>query len=495
MFQPSSAVALVLDDIIGSIPWILPEIVLSVTFLLLLVVSILKRKKKRGIGLGLTLLGLGMAGYQLLQQSSMNSSELLLFASTYKVDTISTKYSLLITLFTALLASYAYFSLTKEKLIELFALLIATTLGMYALCSSTHWLMTFIAIETVSLCSYAMVGYLSKNRFETEAAMKYALFGATCSAIMLYGISLTYAQTGTLNFTSPEYLMGLAEGSNAMISLSILFILIGFAFKLSMIPVHFWTPDVYQGAPTVVTAFIASVPKIAVSIMLFRWVEANAYTAYIYSDVLIYSLVVLSLASMWVGNLAALVQSNAKRLMAYSSIGHTGIIIMLILFTRDQHNSFFYYLTAYSIATIGVFIAIDVLENKTGSQEINSYYGLGAKIPVLFICFTILLTSLAGIPPLMGFVGKLLVFSEAFKVYQYTGDVSTLLLLISGTLTTVISLFYYFKIPLYAFLKQGGGSPRISNKHTALYTAIIILTIFTIILGVFPQIVFNIYFK
>src|SRR5699024_2193822 len=174
---------------------------------------------------------------------SSDLSELLLFANTYKVDNISIKYSLLITLFTVLLTIYAYFSLTKEKLIELFALLIAATLGMYALCSSTHWLMTFIAIETVSLCSYAMVGYFSKNRFETEAAMKYALFGATCSSIMLYGISLAYAQTGTLNFTSPEYLMGLAEGSNAMISVSILFILIGFAFKLSMIPVHFWTPD------------------------------------------------------------------------------------------------------------------------------------------------------------------------------------------------------------------------------------------------------------
>lgn len=380
----------------------------------------------------------------------------------------------------------------KKRKGDIYSILLAAGIGMNLFSMTTHWLMAFIAIEMVSISSYIMVGYFSENKKQSEAAMKYALFGSACSAVMLYGLSLIYGFTGDLNFASPRHIQGLIAAPEVMSSIAILFVFTGIGFKLSFVPFHLWAPDVYEGAPTPVTAFLSTVPKIAAIVLMSRLAAAWISTPFYFSELTFMFVSIVAIITMLFGNLIALRQTDMKRLMAYSSIGHTGFLLMAIIgYVNGQQDILFFYIFIYVLMNLASFAFIDVLEQKLGSSNLQAYIGQGRKLPLIFTCFSIVGISLIGIPPTAGFVGKLLVFTSIFEIYQSGGDLIFLWLLIIGALTSVISLFYYFKIPLYSFLKTNKEEVITAkdNNISVMLVIGVVLTILVVIFGLFPGVI------
>ncbi|MNL16647.1 NADH-quinone oxidoreductase subunit N [compost metagenome] len=274
--------------------------------------------------------------------------------------------------------------------------------------------------------------------------------------------------------------------------MAFLFLLTGIGFKLSFAPFHVWSPDVYQGAPTPITAYLSTVPKIGALVLLSRLLASWTDSPFYYSEFLTTITIIIAIATMLIGNLAALKQKDMKRMMAYSSIGHTGILLMVALvYVQHDIDVLLFYLTIYALMNIAVFLFIDQLEQGIGSTKIESYAGLGKKYPLLFVCFSILLISLIGLPPTAGFIGKLLVFSKVFEQYQVANEVSLLVLLIVGALTSVISLFYYFKIPLQAFLRDNQTVVDLPKFNIFLISIAVSISIIVVILGIYPSLLLN----
>ena len=383
----------------------------------------------------------------------------------------------------------------KKNTGDIYSILLAAGLGLNILTMTSNWLLTFIAIETISISSYILVGYFSENKKQSEAAMKYVLFGSVSAAVMLYGLSLLYGFTGNLDFTSLEHIQGLIEAPKILLTLALLFMFAGLGFKLSFVPFHVWSPDVYEGAPTPVTAFLSTVPKIGVLVLLARLFEAWTSSSFYFSELVLILISIASITTMLAGNLIALRQTNIKRMMAYSSIGHTGFLLMALVGNQaSEPQILLFYIAVYSIMNLAVFGFIDVLEQKTGSASLDSYKGLGKQYPVLFTIFTLLGISLIGLPPTAGFVGKLLVFTSIFDLFQFNNNQYYLILLIVGALTSVISLFYYFKIPLFAFLRKGQEQSLIpSHSIKLVYIISLILGLSTLVLGIFPSILLTLF--
>src|SRR5690606_21555062 len=240
------------------------------------------------------------------------------------------------------------------------------------LSSTSHWLMAFIGIEIVSIASYILVGYFSQNKTQSEAAMKYVLFGSVCAAVMLYGLSLVYGLTGSLDFQSAEHLKGLMDAPQAVITLALLFVFAGIGFKLSFVPFHVWSPDVYQGAPTAITAFLSTIPKVGAIILFARLYGSWSSTAFYFSELRTWFITTVAIVTMLVGNLAALRQQDVKRMMAYSSIGHTGLLLMAVFAYQDSSSYLLFYIVAYVIMNLATFIFIDQIEQQTGSTSLLS---------------------------------------------------------------------------------------------------------------------------
>jgi NADH-quinone oxidoreductase subunit N len=375
-----------------------------------------------------------------------------------------------------------------KGLSDLYSITIASVLGLHLMTMSANLLSVYLSIEMVSLASYLLVAYRSENAFSTEAGLKYVLFGAAASAIMLYGISLLYGFAGTLDLFNPNFIAELMQADSIGVSFALVLVLIGIGFKLSFVPIHFWVPDVYEGAPTPITAYLSTVPKVAAFGLLI-----NFLTPFIASpqwrsfDFGLY-LSVIGIITMIAGNFAAVMQKNVKRMLAYSSIGHTGFALMAIVtFSSQGLNALTFYLAVYVLANIGALALVTYFTNITGSENVDSYKGLGVKYPTASVCFIIILISLTGLPVTAGFNGKLLVFSAVYSVYQQNHSVWLLLLTITGALTTVVALFYYIKIPLYLFLKRTEATTTNTIPGSSyIIVFAVIVSVLLFFLGVFP---------
>lgn len=480
----------ILDHVIGSVSVLGPEIALILTFVLSICASLFTDRIWRQSSFAISVAGIACAIYALCQQSGQELPPA--FFEMISIDQFSVYARLLIAVASLVLLLFiqqyfSYYSYRKRSA-DIYPVLIASMIGMNVLTMTNNWLLVFISIEILSIASYVMVGFLSQKRKESEAAMKYVLFGSVCAAVMLYGLSLLYGFSGSLTFNSTDHIKGLIDAPETIVSIALLFIFTGIGFKLSFVPFHIWSPDVYQGAPTPVTAFLATVPKIAVVVFLTRIYTAWSDTPFYFSDFFYYILIITAIATMLIGNLAALRQTDIKRMMAYSSIGHTGILLMMVLvYTSHQPQVLMYYLIVYTLMNLASFIFIDQLERINGNTEITSYAGLGKVYPVLFVSFTIVLISLIGLPPTAGFIGKLLIFSSVFEVYQQDNYALLMILLIVGALTAVISLFFYFKIPLQGFLRTAEQEVTKPLKWSTLLVIAVICTFLILILGIFPD--------
>ncbi|MFQ6132046.1 MAG: NADH-quinone oxidoreductase subunit N [Armatimonadota bacterium] len=338
-----------------------------------------------------------------------------------------------------ILTSMDYFERLPIGRGELYALLIFAALGMNLMAISSDLVMIYLAIESVSIAGYVLVAYLKTDRRSNEAALKYFLYGAVCSAVMLYGMTLLYGATGETGIR--EIAARLGEAPQPLVLLSLVLILVGFGFKISMAPFHAWAPDVYEGAPTPVTAFLSVGPKAAGFAVLLRVLMTGLPDTAAASWVPLVA--ALSAATMSVGNLGALRQTNIKRLLAYSSIAHAGyMLIGVVAFATEGVGlrAVLYYLLAYIIMNLGAFGVAILVGLNVGSDDISRWRGLARRAPLLSGMMAVFLLSLAGIPPTAGFFGKLFVFLAAI------GSRHLWWLAVVAIANSVISLYYYAKV-------------------------------------------------
>ncbi|HTD40287.1 MAG TPA: NADH-quinone oxidoreductase subunit N [Mucilaginibacter sp.] len=379
----------------------------------------------------------------------------------------------------------------KKGLSDLHSISIAGIFGMHLMVMAVNLLSIYLSVEMVSIASYLMVSYRAENSISSEAGLKYVLFGAASSAIMLYGISLLYGFGGSLSLFGGNLLPGLMQVNPIGVSLALILFLAGIGFKLSFVPMHFWVPDIYQGAPAPISAFLSTVTKIAAFSLLINFLTPFIFFPK-FSSVFDFRLFisVVGIVTMIAGNFAATLQNNIKRMLAYSSIGHTGFALMaLVNFNTDKQGitAITFYLLAYSLANLGAWMLASYFANTSQAEEISDLKGLGFKYPLAGVAFVVILISLTGIPVTAGFYGKFVVFSSVYTVYQADHNTWLLLLMITGAVTTVVSLFYYIKIPLNLFLRKTDRTVGFISTNPFLLVTIAIISLLIVGLGLFPD--------
>lgn len=484
-----------LDQVLQSIQFFVPEICLSVLFVVVLVTDLLFKRNAAPLCRLITVIGLVLVITKDLAQFKLvvSGQNFLFFTEMLQLYPRALIFKLLIDILSVVLV--LYFEHDDELrshnkgLSDLYSITIAAIFGLHLMVMAANLLSIYLSIEMVSIASYLMVAYRSENKLSSEAGLKYVLFGAASSAIMLYGISLLYGFGGTLNLFTDNLVLNLIKAQPVAVSFALILFLAGIGFKLSFVPMHFWVPDIYQGAPTPITAFLSTLPKIASFCLLINFLTAFAgfpkWTALDFHLLLS----VIGIITMIAGNFAATLQTNIKRMLAYSSIGHTGFALMTIVnLTQQGTSALIFYLTVYALANIAAFMLANYFANSANAEDTDAYKGLGFKYPLAGVCFVIVLISLTGLPVTAGFNGKLLVFSSVYSVYQQNHDIWLLLLMITGALTTVVSLFYYIRIPLNLFLRKAEKTTDFPVSSPYLLIASAIIALLLILLGIFPDI-------
>ena len=416
-----------------TIVYILPELFLSIMIMFLLMLGVFVKKSFQIVN-SLTIFTL-VLGIALVASQTFEVKKI--FNESYIIDQLSIfmkGLTLLFSLF-VLLTSKEYIKKNNIDKIEYPIIILASTLGMILMISSYDLIIFYLGLELQSLCLYILASFKKNEEKSTEAGLKYFVLSALASGLLLYGCSLIYGFTGSTNF---QIISINLDQSNPGAVFGIVFIIVGLAFKVSAVPFHMWTPDVYEGSPTSVTSFFALIPKIAAMSVFIRFM----YVPFInvidqWQSIIVF----LSIASMILGAIAAIGQNNIKRLMAYSSIGHMGYALAgLSTGTNQGIQSTIIYLTIYLVMNLGAFGCIFMLKRENVYYEnINDLSGLSKNHPILSFSFLIILFSLAGIPPLAGFFAKFYIFMSVIEAQMY-------MLAIIGLLTTVISAFYYLRI-------------------------------------------------
>jgi NADH-quinone oxidoreductase subunit N len=358
---------------------------------------------------------------------------------------------------------------------ECVGLILFIGVGLMLMAEANHLLMAYLAMELVSLSAYVLVGMLREPR-SAEAALKYLLFGALSSGIMLFGMSLLFGLTGSLGLADlARASAGLAGPLSNALLVAVALLLAGLAFKISMVPFHMWTPDVYEGAPVAVTALLSVGPKAAALALLARLMEALQPVWPAVAPLLL----VLTVVTMTLGNLVALAQTNVKRLLAYSTIGQVGyLLIGFTVHTRLGLEALLVYLVAYLFMNFGAFACVVAVVNDTGSEALEAFRGLSRRAPALALLCTLFLLSLAGIPPLLGFFGKFLLFGSALGAGQVW-------LAVAGAVNSAVALYYYVNIIRLMYLAEPAAAGRLSPS-LALQVALVVCGLATLGLGLFP---------
>ncbi len=486
-----------LNNVFDSMSYFMPEIYLAALFIVVLVTDLLFAKNSDNLCKIIACAGMVFVMFKDLEQIQLlfangQANGHFIFSEMLLITRTAINFKLIIDVLSFVILLYFSWDdrlKTHPKgLSDLYSIVIGSIFGLHLMTMAVNLLSIYLSIEMVSIGSYLMVAYRSENAFSTEAGLKYVLFGAASSAIMLYGISLLYGFSGSLYLFSGNLLPGLSHVPPLAASFALVLVLAGIGFKLSFVPMQFWVPDVYEGAPTPVTAWLSTLPKIAGFALLINFLTPFVfYTKWTAFDFRLF-LSVIGIITMIAGNFAAVLQTNIKRMLAYSSIGHTGFALMAIVtFTSTGLSALTYYLAVYGLANIGALALATYFSNVTGAEDVNNYKGLGLKYPVVSISFIIVLISLTGLPVTAGFTGKVFVFSAVYGVYQQGHNVWLLLLMITGAVVTVVALFYYIKIPLNLFLKRSEKpiTPIISSYKIIILA--IMISFLMILLGIFPD--------
>jgi proton-translocating NADH-quinone oxidoreductase chain N len=394
---------------------------------------------------------------------------------------LTVKMIALVAMAIVILSSDVYIRARTRYQGEFYALLMFSTMAICLLGASVNLVMIFLAFDFLSIASYVLTAYLTDNRLSSEAGVKYFLYGATLSAMMLYGMSWLYGLTGATDLGDIATVLIGAEETVRPVALPVLvLVLAGFGFKVGAVPFHQWAPDAYEGAPTPITAFLSVGPKIGGFALILRFMltmlpDELANLSLDWQALLM----AISAVTMTLGNLVALFQTNIKRLLAYSSIAQAGYILIGVVAASSLGvAAVLLYLAAYALTNLGAFAVIITFSNQTGSDTIDDYAGLHKRAPGMALTMLICLLSLGGIPPTAGFVGKLYLFSSALER-------GLILLAVVGVLNSVLSLSYYWKVMRAMYLLPSDEEEKISISPL-LGIALAITLVGVLAVGLFP---------
>jgi NADH-quinone oxidoreductase subunit N len=463
-----------------------PELALAGAGILVLLLDAWRPARNQRLAVGLTLLGL-VAG-AVLTVALWGDDPRAAIGGMVAVDRVTVFFRLVIVASAAVatLLSAAYLARTGEARGEYYALLLFATSGMTLLTAAADLIVVFLSLEVLSLSLYVMAGFSRRRLASQEASMKYFLLGAFSSAFFLYGIALTYGATGTTNIARVGFtVQQIAGGSGSSLPLLLAgaaLLAVGFGFKVAAVPFHMWTPDVYQGAPTPVTAFMAAGTKVAGFAALLR----VAFLALApVSELLTPALWALAALTMVVGSVLAIAQTDMKRILAYSSIAHAGFVLVGVVAANQQGiTGAMFYLAAYAAMILGAF-GVVALVSRRGEEHTTlvAYEGLYRRSPVLAALLTLFLLSLAGIPPTAGFVAKLLVFQAAVIAGHWA-------LVVVAVLASVVAAFFYIRVIVVMYMQEPEEAEAIPTRPVP-GIALAVTAALTLVLGVFPAVLLD----
>lgn len=480
-----------------SLGLILPEIVLSIALVVLVLADLIFHKDKKLIPYfalaGIVVTGIflfmqiGTSGFA-FQTSHGNLREY----GMVTVDSFGLFFKGLVLVSSLLIVFFSFSSEEIQKITdrigEYYALIFGMILGMFLMISASDLILIYLSLELLSLSSYVLAGFTKLRDRNSEAALKYLIYGAVSSGLMLFGISLLYGMTGSTNLYVINSLIQGPQINLLTLSFAIVLIFAGIGYKISAAPFHFWTPDVYEGAPITITSYLSVASKAAGFALLIRFVKTT-FVSFIDANgawqmIRVFDwqslLIIISILTMTLGNFSALWQNNLKRMLAYSSIAHAGYLLLgLIVFTNQGLIAMLIYFAVYLIMNLGAFLVVMLIANKIGSEDVHDYDGLGYRAPFLGVSLAIFLVSLTGLPPTAGFIGKLYIFIALV-------DAKMITVAIIALLNTVVSLYYYVRVLKHMYLnKPAEGSEDIvySKSNTVLVAVLVI-----------PVLIFGIYF-
>jgi len=375
-----------------------------------------------------------------------------------------------------------YFHAKSDNVAEYFTLILFSLAGMIMMVSYKNMAMLFVGLEIMSVSLYILAGIRKKDFASNEASLKYFLMGAFSTGFLLFGITLIYGATGSFDLDRIQaYLVDNSKAISPIFYPGVILMMIGLCFKVGAAPFHFWTPDVYEGSPTLITTFMSTVVKTA-GFAAFVRLFAGSFAPL--HDFWVAPLIVIVCLTLFIGNVTALFQKNFKRMLAYSSISHAGYLLFsLIVLSAKSENNVLVYAAAYTFASIIAFAVLILVKQKTGSDNFESFNGLGKKNPLVALSLTIAMLYLAGIPLTAGFIGKYLMFLNVMGEYQT-------LLVAFAILNALVGFYYYFKVIVAMWFKDGA---EIELSTPGQYKVVLLVSVaITLILGIYPAIILNI---
>jgi len=474
-----------------------PEILIAGFGLAILLFDFLLDKRDKNLNAALALIGLTFASLALLMLGftapghGISRFLHLQFAppsytgfdGSYTLDAFAILAKLVIAVATAIvvLLSVKYMEIEEANLGEYYALLLFAAVGMMFLVSGADLIVLFVALELMALCEYVLTGFLRGSRRSNEAAVKFFLLGAFSSGLLLYGMSLLYGIGGSTKLSMIAERLRDRPASDPLSWVALITLLAGIFFKIAAVPFHQWTPDTYEGAPTSITAFISVAPKVASFAFLIRILLAGLWPLRAEWQALTIG---VAIATMTVGNLAAITQTNIKRFFGYSTIAHVGYLLLGLVAAADGNEAglqaIVIYLIVYAFMNLGAFAVIIVMRRKDLiGDEIDDFAGLMSRAPGLAILMLIFLLSLAGIPPTAGFIGKYFVFLSLIQTGHYY-------LAVLGVAYAVVALYYYFRVVVAMFMKRPLDETPLATG-LALRLALGVTLGMTLLIGVYPQ--------
>ena len=472
-----------------SLEFFIPELILTITILAALITDLFVKKSKTNmigwvLGVGLVVVGLSVHNLSSVPPTT-------LFLDMIVIDPFSSFMKIVIILSTLLVivASWVNDELEKYRKGEYFTVMGIMVMGLFLMTSSVDIIMLYISIEVVSIMSFVLAAYLKLDTRSNEAGLKYVIYGAFSSGVMLFGLSIVYGLAGSTNYFAIQDTLSSLDGSaNPALIMALLMIFAGFGYKISSVPFHFWTPDVYEGSPSTITAYLSVAPKAAGFAMIIRFfhqvfsdsigLTSNAIGS---TDLPWPEIIgVLAVVTMTMGNLVAIQQKSIKRMLAYSSIAHAGYMMLALpVLSMEAVESVMIYLFIYVFMNLGAFFIVIFVKNKTGGESFEDFEGLGWKMPIVGAFMTLFMLSLTGLPPTAGFVGKLYIF----KTLVGAGS-EFLWLVVAGGVNSVISLYYYFHVVKVMFL-GGKRSDVITYPPSTMFGLMIFTAVPSLLLGLY----------
>ncbi|MDO8722342.1 MAG: NADH-quinone oxidoreductase subunit N [Syntrophales bacterium] len=456
-----------------------PELILSIAAMFVLLVSVFLPKGRKNPAAYLSLLGIFFA---FVSSIFLWGNPRYAFNNMILVDNFALFFNsiFLIAAGLSILMSVNYLKEEEMNHGEFYALILFATVGMMFMAAGSNLITIFLGLETMSISIYVLAGFFRRSNKSNESALKYLLLGAFSSAFLLYGIALMYGATGTTDLKGiSEFLSNAAYLKDPMLLAGMGLLLVGFGFKIASVPFHMWTPDVYEGAPTSITAFMSVGVKAAA---FAAFVRVFLYSLWDLQPDWNHVLWILAVLTMTLGNVVAISQNNIKRMLAYSSIAHAGYIMIGMVASSELGTSgILFYMLAYAFMNLGAFGVI-ILYGRKGDEnlDINDYSGMGFKYPGLALLMTNFMFSLAGIPPTAGFFGKFYIFSAAIKE-------GYIWLAIIGVMNSLVSVYYYLRITVMMYMKEPVKEFVGLNWSPSMAIALIIAVIGTLLIGIFPS--------